>query len=357
MRFVLFVGQTSEASLAHKGLQKLTKKKCLQTKNKNMSGRLMRARLHGATLSAITRGSCEVIDFAQWHCHPETGLQMQAIDVAHICFVKLNLPPSGFMRFECPKPLTLDLSLKALNKLVQTIGDDDIVTLEMHERRRDCLTLHVHSERNEAEFQLRLLNIDAEKFDAPESDMYSVCAHMPSQEFARIIAKLACMACNVLEIRCSQREGIVFAGRSDIGSGSVHVKQRRCAKPDEHVSVEILPTTTATTTSETLSEEEEDDAETPPDDAKVRLSFEYMQRFAKGSKVGMQVCLSFKKDFPICLKYSIVDDRGAQQGSNNVIGHLSYYLAPKLDDEDEDDAMEMIATSGKQATDSGFFEQ
>lgn len=60
----------------------------------------------------------------------------------------------------------------------------------------------------------------------------------------------------------------------------------------------------------------------------VTLSFsgKYLTSFAKAAGLATQVRISMAKELPVVVEYTIAD-----------MGHLKFYLAPKIDDEDMED--------------------
>lgn len=59
----------------------------------------------------------------------------------------------------------------------------------------------------------------------------------------------------------------------------------------------------------------------------VSLTFalRYLNSFAKAAALASTVKISMTKDLPIVVEYTIGDD----------MGHLKFYLAPKIDDDEE----------------------
>lgn len=63
----------------------------------------------------------------------------------------------------------------------------------------------------------------------------------------------------------------------------------------------------------------------------VSLTFalRYLNSFAKATPLATSVALSLSKDLPIVVEYNIAD-----------MGHIKFYLAPKIDDDMEEEGAE-----------------
>lgn len=99
----------------------------------------------------------------------------------------------------------------------------------------------------------------------------------------------------------ASKEGIKFAVAGDMGTGSIICKQ------DSSV-------------------DEEDDAVVIKLEDEVSLTFalRYLNFFAKATPLSNFVSLKLSPDVPLVVEYKIED-----------MGHIRYYLAPKIEDEDE----------------------
>ena len=130
---------------------------------------------------------------------------------------------------------------------------------------------------------------------------------MPASEFQRVCQNMQLIG-DSLSISVD-KEGITFAGESDIGRGSTTVRQHASAdKPETDVVVEM---------SEPIQ---------------LAFALRYLNLIAKAAPLSSQVALSFVEGQPMMVEFQI--------GSNS--GSIRYFLAPKIseDDSDGDDEME-----------------
>merc|ERR1712066_623801 len=146
-----------------------------------------------------------------------------------------------------------------------------------------------------SDYEMKLMNLDQEHLGIPETD-YAAVIKMPAGEFARVVRDLSQFGESVV-ISCT-KEGVKFSAAGDIGVGNIKLAQT--ANVDkEAVSIEMQEPVTLT------------------------FATRYLNMFTKASCLAPQVSLSMSPDVPLVVEYNIAD-----------FGHIRYYLAPKIEDED-----------------------
>lgn len=142
------------------------------------------------------------------------------------------------------------------------------------------------------------MDIDSDHLSIPEQK-YACVIKMPAGEFQRICRDLSVLG-DTCVIKCS-KEGIKFSVAGDLGTGSITHKHGAGAssdKPDEGVYITC--------------------------DATVELTFalRYLNFFCKATPLSPVVSLSMSEDVPLVVEYPL-----------EGMGHVRYFLAPKIDDE------------------------
>ncbi|KRX02312.1 hypothetical protein PPERSA_09929 [Pseudocohnilembus persalinus] len=230
------------------------------------------------------------------------GLSLQAMDSSHVALVSLNLDENGFDNFRCDKQLTLGLSIENLQKILKLASNDDSITLSAEEEDASSLKFIFESQKGEkvSEFNLNLMTIDTEQLAVPNTT-YSSVVTLPSQEFSRICRDMANIS-ETISIEAT-KESVKFSVRGEIGEGSMQIKNNE-GEGAEKCILEV--------------------------DEPVSLSFalRYLNYFNKAAILSNQVTLSMSPESPIVVEYKI-------QGSDKDLGSLKFYLAPKIDDEEE----------------------
>lgn len=100
------------------------------------------------------------------------------------------------------------------------------------------------------------------------------------------------------------KDGIKFSTSGDMGSANITLKQNTAVdNKDEQTVIEAAEP--------------------------VSLSFalRYLNSFAKATPLAPSVTLSMSKDLPVVVNYAMAD-----------VGHIAFYLAPKIEDEMEDES-------------------
>ncbi len=146
--------------------------------------------------------------------------------------------------------------------------------------------------------ELKLMDIDSEQLGIPDTE-YKCTIQMPSVEFQRIIRDMQVLG-DTLAISCT-KEGVKFHVEGDLGTGNVLIRQNNTAeKVEDRVLIEM---------------------EEP---VELTFALRYLNFFTKATSLGPTVILSMSPDVPVVVEYPIGET-----------GHIKYYLAPKIDEDEE----------------------
>lgn len=143
--------------------------------------------------------------------------------------------------------------------------------------------------------ELKLMEINAEPLQVPDTP-YKCTVTMPSDEFMRIVRDLQVMG-DTCKISCT-KEGIRFSSSGNIGTANILIRQNASSdKEEENVTI---------------------DMEEP---VELDFALRYLNFFTKASPLSKKVILSMSPGMPVAVEYPI-----------DQIGHVRYYLAPKVDE-------------------------
>jgi len=258
----------------------------------------------GSTLKKVLDSIKDLVTEASWDCSA-SGMSLQAMDTAHVSLVAVLLKTEAFEKYRCDRNVTLGMNLGSLSKILKCAGNDDTITLKAQDDAdKISLVFEAKDEAEVAEYEVKLMNIDSEYLGIPDTD-YAVTVKMPAHKFQRICRDLAQIG-DAVTISCA-KDCVRFGATGDLGSGTVRVNQNSNAdKPEDSVSVRM----------------------TEP----IVLSFalKYLNQFAKATPLSGQVQLQLAPDVPLVVEYSIKDD------DEDNVGHVRYYLAPKIDEETDE---------------------
>jgi proliferating cell nuclear antigen len=256
----------------------------------------------GGLLKKIIEATKELVETANWDCSQD-GISLQAMDNSHVSLVSLLLRTDGFESLRCDKNMNLGINMASMAKILKCASNDDVISLETKGEDADALTLKFESSKGDrtSEYEMKLMEIDSEHLGIPESE-YDVVVKLPAGEFQRICRDLMTIGESV--VISATKEGVTFKSTGELGSGQTTLKPYSDAeKEEDEVVIELQ------------------------ESVELTFALRYMNFFTKATPLSESVTLSMSKDVPLVVEYRIGD-----------MGYIRYYLAPKIEDEDEDAA-------------------
>jgi len=252
--------------------------------------------LDGGILKKVLDAIKDLLNEATFDCS-ESGMQLQAMDNSHVSLVSLTLKSEGFDKYRCDRSLSMGMNLGSLHKILKCAANNDIVTIKAQDNP-DSVTFQFESSNGErvSEFDMKLMNLDQEHLGIPETD-YACIIKMPSGDWARIVRDLSQFGESIV-IACS-KQGVKFSSTGDIGTGNVKLAQTSNVDSDDAVVIDLQEPVTLT------------------------FASRYLNAFAKAAGLSNQVQLSMSQEVPLVVEFKV-----------NDIGHIRYYLAPKIEDEE-----------------------
>ena len=199
----------------------------------------------------------------------------------------------------------MGVKMANLSKILKCANNDDSVTLRADEEG-DVLSLAFEAPGGgrASEFSLRLIEIESESLGLPDMT-FGATVKMPSAEFLRVVKDLSSIG-DTVEICVPSRELVRFLTTGDIGTASVSCARRwNPADPGESVDIEC------------------------PSPTKLTFALRYLNSFAKAAPLTEGVAVKFCAEMPMVVEYEVYG-----------VGVLRFYLAPKIDDDFEDEAVE-----------------
>ncbi|KYN32251.1 Proliferating cell nuclear antigen [Trachymyrmex septentrionalis] len=274
---------------------------------------MFEARLvQSAILKKVLDAVKDLLTEATFECS-DSGIQVQAMDNAHVSLVSLNLRSDGFDKYRCDRNLSMGMSISCMSKILRCAGAEDTVTLRAWDNPESVVFIFESPNKEKlAEYEMKLINMDQEHLGIPkvytviihqvialQETSYSCVVKMPTAEFTRICRDLSQFG-ESITFACS-KEGIKFSASGDYGSANIKLAQTADADKEEEAVIVNMQ-----------------------EPVKLTFSCRYLNCFVKAGPLCNQVQLSMSDDVPLVCEYKIGD-----------IGHIRYYLAPKIDDEEE----------------------
>ncbi|EXB54149.1 Proliferating cell nuclear antigen large form [Morus notabilis] len=257
--------------------------------------------VQGGLLKKVLDSLKDLVNDANFDCSA-TGFSLQAMDSSHVALVALLLRSEGFEHYRCDRNLSLGMNLSNMAKMLKCAGNDDIVTIKADDAA-DSVTFMFESPNQDkiADFDMKLMDIDSEHLGIPEAEFQAI-VRMPSAEFARICKDLSTIGDTV--VISVTKEGVKFSTRGDIGTANIVCRHNTSVdKPEEATIIEMEETVSLT------------------------FALRYMNSFTKATPLANQVTISLSSDLPVVVEYKVAE-----------MGHIRFYLAPKIEEEEEIEA-------------------
>jgi len=251
----------------------------------------------GGMLKKITEAMKDLVTEANFDCS-STGISLQAMDSSHVSLVGLLLRADGFDHYRCDRNISLGINLSSMSKVLKCCNNDDIVTLKADDQA-DTMTFMFENQAQDriSDFELKLMDIDSEHLGIPDTD-YKCSVKMPASDFQRICKDLSILG-DTVTIAVG-KEGVKFSVQGELGSGNMTMRSQTSVDTKEEDQVEVNF------------------------DEPVALNFalRYLNFFTKATPLSGTVVLSLSKDVPLVVEYRLEE-----------LGHIRFYLAPKIEDE------------------------
>lgn len=255
--------------------------------------------MQGSLLKKVLESIKDLVTDANFDCSA-TGFSLQAMDSSHVALVALLLRSEGFEHYRCDRNISMGMNLNNMSKMLKCAGNDDIITIKGDDGS-DTVTFMFESPNQDkiSDFELKLMDIDSEHLGIPEAEYHAI-VKMPSSEFSRICKDLSSIGDTV--VISVTKEGVKFSTRGDIGTANIVCRQNKTVdKPEEATIIEM---------NEPVS---------------LTFALRYLNSFTKATSLSESVTVSLSSELPVVVEYKIAD-----------MGYIRYYLAPKIEDDEED---------------------
>ncbi|KAL0208080.1 hypothetical protein P9112_010667 [Eukaryota sp. TZLM1-RC] len=228
------------------------------------------------------------------------GLSIQAMDGSHVALVSLVLKKEGFVEFTNHRNMTLGINLKNLDTILKCAGKDDEVQLKAQDKA-DNLEIIFRNETagQESSFNMKLLDLDLETLGIPDQE-YDAVIRLSSTEFQRVCRDIGQLG-DTITIS-TEDESVSFSAAGDIGSGKLTIHANSLAEKEED-RVEIEKT----------------------HDVSLAFGVRYLRDFTKATSLSPRVALKLTNGSPLVVEYHF-----------GALGKISFFVAPKIADEDEE---------------------
>jgi len=311
----------------------------------------------GTNLKKCVNALKELIEQAAWDIS-EDGIQLQSMDSSHVALVQMNIGSDSFETFRCDQAMQIGLNMTNLHKIfgaftngscsITADGEDADTVQFVFETAKESSTakkarMKVKEENADDEeesdeereknsddeemadedkkpkpskrktaapvrgplskrqtYELRMMDLDVEQLGIPEQE-YQATFSMPSAEFTKIIKDLLIIGESVtIDVK---KSGVTFSAEGEIGKSQVHLeKGEAVGDSDESFDLQVN------------------------DPIELSFATQYLKKFTAAGPLARDVTVALSADVPMVIAYEVED-----------FGHLKYFLAPKIDDEDDEE--------------------
>jgi len=261
---------------------------------------MFEARLNqGMILKKLLESIKDLVTEANFDCS-SAGMSLQAMDSSHVSLVALFLRKEGFGMYRADRNISLGINLGNMAKILKCSGNDDVITIKAEDNGDQVEFMFESPNATRiSHFNLKLMDIDSEHLGIPDTE-YKCVVKMPSAEFKRICTEIAVIG-DTVKISAS-KDGVKFQVSGDMGTGSITCKQNADGEDTkEHVTIKM------------------------EDEVSLTFALRYLNSFAKATPLSGSVSLKMSPDVPLVVEYEIEE-----------IGHIRFYLAPKISEEGEE---------------------
>lgn len=215
----------------------------------------------------------------------KNGLELVAMDPANVAMVVYKLLGSSFVEYDVKSERVLALNLNDLKQVLKRVKPNDTLTLENPEAKLK-VTLKGASKR---EFLLPLIEVEEKE------------QKVPSLKFQAKVTTDASVINDAIEDVDIIGESVAFVAAAKhfrISSSSDLSKADVEIPADERTAIDAK------------------------EETRSKYSIEYLKKMIQGAKLADKVAVSFSKDYPLQLDYTVKDKL-----------QLLFILAPRVDND------------------------
>jgi proliferating cell nuclear antigen len=290
--------------------------------------------LHASTFKEVMEALKDAFPDGKFICTKQ-GIFAHMMGPSHILFTSLHWHVSAFQHYTCTRDLALHFSITQMAKVLKLAAPNDYLSLSVPtnvpaskkkktkraeggattttsttstttvvEQEPDKLQLTITSMdgKKDIDVEFHLMDVEQDELDIPEHTFDCVVT-LSSQRFRETISQLRDLG-DVCEIRIEPNR-VSFSTQNET-NGRIDVHLNRDASVDSK-QIDLVKIECAKT-------------------IKKAFTMNQLVHMCKAAMFSPQVQLKLSSDFPLCVHYE-----------KEAVGYLTYYLAPKMENEGEEE--------------------
>lgn len=219
----------------------------------------------------------------------DLGITLQTMDVSHTALISLCLFSDFFDIYKCDENVVLGINLTILNKCLKFINNEYNLIIKYEGEE---LKLIAKKDDKVKEYNIKLLDIECDRMEIPETETNGNIISLLSSEFKNICNELSQIG-ETIDININD-SNITFS--SEDGIINEIIKLNFNEEKIQKINYE--------------------------ENLKFTFSSKYLNTIVKASWLSNNVIINFMYEYPLLVKYKIDEN-----------SYIKYYLAPKIEDD------------------------
>ncbi len=253
-------------------------------------------------LKGIVETLASIIDETEFRVTPKE-FTISAMDPSRICLLKLSIKKDDFDEYECSKESKVGLNLDDLDKILKRSAANDTVEINFDEAEQKIkIKMQREGVSRTRTFSLALLDIDIEEI--PMDNLLKI--EYPSKwvietDFLVEAIKDAEIYSEILNINANEGKGLKFSSSGQIGEMEYDLNE------DDLIESQLQGSSSGA------------------------YSLTFLKAILKIASITEKLEISLKTDHPLKMNFDLLEG-----------GELSYFLAPRVEEEEfaDDDDMD-----------------
>jgi len=253
-------------------------------------------------LKGIVETLASIIDETEFRVTPKE-FTISAMDPSRICLLKLSIKKDDFDEYECSKESKVGLNLDDLDKILKRCAANDTVEINFNEADQKIkIKMQREGVSRTRTFSLALLDIDIEEI--PMDNLLKI--EYPSKwvietDFLVEAIKDAEIYSEILNINAIEGKGLKFSSSGQIGEMEYDLNE------DDLIESQLQGSSSGA------------------------YSLTFLKAILKIASITEKLEISLKTDHPLKMNFDLLEG-----------GELSYFLAPRVEEEEfgDDDDMD-----------------
>ncbi len=248
-------------------------------------------------LKGIVETLASIIDETEFRVTPKE-FTISAMDPSRICLLKLSIKKDDFDEYECSEESKVGLNLDDLDKILKRCAANDTVEINFNEADQKIkIKMQREGVSRTRTFSLALLDIDIEEI--PMDNLLKI--DYPSKwvidtDFLVEAIKDAEIYSEILNIDANEGKGLKFSSSGQIGEMEYDINE------DDLLDSQLKGTSSGA------------------------YSLTFLKAILKIASITEKLEISLKTDHPLKMNFDLLEG-----------GKLSYFLAPRVEEEEFDD--------------------